>query len=197
MLSDPNLTHVEEALRALDFLVVQDIFLTETAQLAHVVLPAAASPEKDGTYHQHRAPRAAAARPWCAAPGEARPDWQIVAGGDWRAQLDAKLRPARARPTVRWELPLDSRRRWTSSRSVTPSYGGMRHDRLRRRRAVLALPDARPPGHADPAPRQVHPRARASSTPSTSQPAGRGARRRVPADPDAPGACSTTTTPAR
>ncbi|MEZ4582950.1 MAG: molybdopterin-dependent oxidoreductase [Caldilineaceae bacterium] len=43
MLSDPNLTHVEEGLRALDFLVVQDIFLSETALLAHVVLPAAAS----------------------------------------------------------------------------------------------------------------------------------------------------------
>jgi predicted molibdopterin-dependent oxidoreductase YjgC len=41
MLSDPNLTHVEQALRALDFLVVQDLFLSETAQLAHVVLPAA------------------------------------------------------------------------------------------------------------------------------------------------------------
>ena len=49
MLSDPDLTHVEAALRALDFLVVQDIFLSESAQLAHVVLPAASALEKDGT----------------------------------------------------------------------------------------------------------------------------------------------------
>jgi predicted molibdopterin-dependent oxidoreductase YjgC len=55
MLSDPNLTHVEEGLRALDLLIVQDIFFNETARMAHVILPAAASLEKDGTFHQHRA----------------------------------------------------------------------------------------------------------------------------------------------
>ncbi len=50
MVSDPNLHHVEEALKNLEFLVVQDIFLTETAKLAHVVLPGRGSLEKDGTY---------------------------------------------------------------------------------------------------------------------------------------------------
>lgn len=39
MLSDPNLTHVEEALREVEFLVVQDIFAHETAQFAHIILP--------------------------------------------------------------------------------------------------------------------------------------------------------------
>jgi formate dehydrogenase alpha subunit len=50
MLSDPNINHVEKALKNLEFLVVQDIFMTETAQLADVVLPSRAALEKDGTF---------------------------------------------------------------------------------------------------------------------------------------------------
>ena len=50
MVSDPDLGHVKQALENLDFLVVQDIFLTETAQLADVVLPVASFAEKQGTF---------------------------------------------------------------------------------------------------------------------------------------------------
>jgi len=50
VLSDPDARHIEEALKKLDFLVVQDIFLTETAQLADVVLPGSSFAEKDGTF---------------------------------------------------------------------------------------------------------------------------------------------------
>jgi len=50
MVSDPDLHHVQEGLENLDFLVVQDIFLTETAELADVVLPATSWAEKDGTF---------------------------------------------------------------------------------------------------------------------------------------------------
>ena len=50
MMSDPDLQHVEEALENLDFLVVQDIFLSETAKYADVVLPGACFAEKDGTF---------------------------------------------------------------------------------------------------------------------------------------------------
>ncbi|MFK5883515.1 MAG: formate dehydrogenase subunit alpha [Candidatus Izemoplasma sp.] len=50
LVSDPDTTHVKASLRNLDFLVVQDIFLTETAELADVVLPAASYAEKDGTF---------------------------------------------------------------------------------------------------------------------------------------------------
>src|SRR6202007_342669 len=49
-LSDPNINKVRKALSALDFLVVQDIFLTETAEFADVILPATTFVEKDGTY---------------------------------------------------------------------------------------------------------------------------------------------------
>ena len=50
LLSDPDLNHIKHCVEALDFLVVQDIFLTETAQYADVVLPAASFAEKDGTF---------------------------------------------------------------------------------------------------------------------------------------------------
>ena len=49
-LSDPNINKVRKALASLDFLVVQDIFLTETAEFADVILPATSFPEKNGTY---------------------------------------------------------------------------------------------------------------------------------------------------
>ena len=49
MISDPDLHHVEKGLKNAEFIVVQDIFLTETAQMADVVLPAACFAEKDGT----------------------------------------------------------------------------------------------------------------------------------------------------
>ena len=50
MVADADINHVEKALKSLDFFVVQDIFLTETAKLADVVLPAACWAEKDGTF---------------------------------------------------------------------------------------------------------------------------------------------------
>jgi predicted molibdopterin-dependent oxidoreductase YjgC len=50
VLSDPNMTHTIKALKALDLLVVQDIFMTETAELAHVVLPGSSFAEKVGTF---------------------------------------------------------------------------------------------------------------------------------------------------
>lgn len=77
MLSDPDLGHVEEALRSLDFLVVQDIFLTETARLAHVVLPAAAFAEKEGTFTNTER-RVQLVRRAVPPPGEALPDWEII-----------------------------------------------------------------------------------------------------------------------
>lgn len=77
LLSEPNLHHATEAIRALDFLVVQDLFLHETAELADVVLPACSFAEKDGTFtnSERRVQRVRQAIP---AVGESRPDWEIV-----------------------------------------------------------------------------------------------------------------------
>ncbi len=77
LLTDPNSSHAEEALRGLDFLVVQDIFLTETARLADVVLPAASFAEKDGTFANSDR-RVLRVRKAVEPPGEAREDLHIL-----------------------------------------------------------------------------------------------------------------------
>ncbi len=77
MLSDPDITHVAEALKKVDFLVVQDIFLTETAQFADVVLPAAGFAEKDGTYTNTER-RVRRLRKAILAPGVSLADWEIL-----------------------------------------------------------------------------------------------------------------------
>jgi formate dehydrogenase alpha subunit len=97
MLSEPDLHHAEKALSQLDLLVVQDLFLHETADLAHVFLPAAAFAEKDGTFTNSER-RIQRVRTAVAAPGDARPDWWITAelakriakklGHDVAAQFD-------------------------------------------------------------------------------------------------------------
>jgi formate dehydrogenase major subunit len=76
-LSDPNANKVRKALTTLDFLVVQDIFLTETAEFADVILPATAALEKTGTY-TNTDRRVQVGRPAVKPPGEARPDWEII-----------------------------------------------------------------------------------------------------------------------
>ncbi|NQZ41447.1 MAG: formate dehydrogenase subunit alpha, partial [Moritella sp.] len=91
VLSDPNQAHVIDALEQLDFLVVQDIFLTETAQYADVVLPSCSFAEKSGhfTNTERRVQRIS---PAVKPPGEAKEDWLIIQdianamGSDWAYQ---------------------------------------------------------------------------------------------------------------
>jgi len=87
--SDPNTTHVRHALKNLELLVVQELFMTGTAAFAHLVLPSAAALEQDGTFTngERRIQRVrCAVRP----PGDARADWSVVQdvanamGADWR-----------------------------------------------------------------------------------------------------------------
>ena len=76
-MSDPDINHVKQALAQLDFLAVQDIFLTETAALADAILPATSFAEKDGTYTNTER-RVRRLRKALRAPGEARLDWRIT-----------------------------------------------------------------------------------------------------------------------
>ena len=76
-LSDPNVAHVRDAFCKLDFLVVQDIFLTETAEVADVVLPATSYFEKTGTY-TNTDRRVQLGRTTLKPPGQARLDWEIL-----------------------------------------------------------------------------------------------------------------------
>lgn len=76
MISDPDTKHIEKALNKLDFIVSQDIFMTETTELADVVLPAACYAEKDGTFTNTER-RIQRVRKAVNAPGEAKADWVI------------------------------------------------------------------------------------------------------------------------
>ncbi|MDD3111349.1 MAG: formate dehydrogenase subunit alpha [Methanofollis liminatans] len=123
MLSDPDLTHVEHAIKNLEFLVVQDIFLTETAQLADVVLPATCYAEKDGTQTSTER-RVQMWRKAQDPPGQAKLDWKII------AELSAKMGYAAQFP---WQSAEDV---FTEIAEVTPSYHGMNYARLNRPEAL-------------------------------------------------------------
>jgi formate dehydrogenase alpha subunit len=115
LMSDPDTSHIEQALSNLDFLVVQDIFLSETAQKADVVLPAASFAEKDGTYTNTER-KVQLGTKAVSPPGQARPDWQIICD-------ISKL----AGYPMNYESPADVLR---EINSLTPSYGGITYERL-------------------------------------------------------------------
>ena len=77
LLTEPNLAHAREAITKLDFLVVQDIFMHETAELADVVLPAASFAEKEGTFTNSER-RVQRVRQVIPPVGQSRADWEIV-----------------------------------------------------------------------------------------------------------------------
>ncbi len=116
VLSEADAGGVGKALDSLEFLVVQDIFLTETASRAHVVLPAAAFAEEDGTFTntERRVQRVRAAVP---PPGEAKPDWRIT----------CMLAKAMGAAGFDFAGPDDVLREIAS---LTPSYGGVTPERL-------------------------------------------------------------------
>ena len=117
MVSDPDLHHVEKGLKNLEFMVVQDIFMTETAALADVVLPAACYAERDGTQTSTER-RVQLWRKAQDAPGQAKQDWQII------SELAAKMGYAA-------QFPYKSAEEiFTEISKVTPSYGGMTYERL-------------------------------------------------------------------
>ena len=131
MLSDPDVTRVEEALRHLDLLVVQDIFLSETARLAHVVLPAAAFAEKDGTFTNTER-RVQRVRKAIDPPGEARTDWEIL--GDLAGRMGYAMRYPEA-SAIQDEIA-----------RLVPSYGGITYARLDAGGLQWPCPDAAHPG---------------------------------------------------
>jgi len=115
MLSDPDINHVREALEATDFLVVQDIFLSETAELADVVLPATSFAEKDGTFTNTER-RVQRVRKALQPPGEAREDWHILC--DLAARMGYPMSYPDA-SAIQEEIA-----------ALTPIYGGITYDRI-------------------------------------------------------------------
>jgi len=114
-LSDPNINKVRKALSALDFLVVQDIFLTETAEFADVILPASSYLEKDGSY-TNTDRRVQLGRKVMDPPGQARVDWEIIQDIANRVGLDW----AYAAPSEVFDEMV----------ALMPSYKNLRHGNL-------------------------------------------------------------------
>ena len=127
LLSDPDVKHLEESLKQLDFLVVQDLFLTETAQLADLVLPGASFAEKDGTFTgtDRRVQRVRQAIPPL---GEARADWEIICQLAKRVAARLGLKADDA-PYGGWDYP-SPKEVMDEIAAVTPIYGGVSYERL-------------------------------------------------------------------
>jgi formate dehydrogenase major subunit/formate dehydrogenase alpha subunit len=140
MMSDPNTNHVEQAFRSLDFMVVQDIFPSETAYLAHVLLPAASSLEKDGTFTNTER-RVQRIDKVIAPPGEALPDWQITAAIAERVANKMGIKTA----AKRWNFR-DVAAIFDELANSTPIYAGMAYDRLDHNGLQWPCPDRDHPG---------------------------------------------------
>ena len=115
MVSDPDLRHAEKAFKNMDFLVVQDIFLTETAKMADVVLPSACFAEKEGTFSNTER-RVQRVRQAVNPPGEAKDDWWITCEIAKRMGYDMSY--------------ANSREIFEEICRVTPSYAGLTYDRI-------------------------------------------------------------------
>jgi len=114
-LSEPGISHAERVLRDLDFLVVQDLFVTETAEYADVVLPACSFVEKTGTF-TNTDRRVQMVKQVMPPKGDSRPDWEILQdlanrmGREWDYDSTAEI--------------------MDEVNSLTPLYGGISHDRV-------------------------------------------------------------------
>jgi formate dehydrogenase major subunit len=132
VVTDPDKNHCEHALKSLDHLVVIDIFLTETAQLADVVFPATAWGETDGvqTNTERRVQRLrAAVKPW----GEAKPDWWIV------SEIAKRL----GTPGFEYE---SAKEVFNELCELSPIYAGLDWDRIDKSEYQWPVPDKNHPG---------------------------------------------------
>ncbi len=131
MLSDPDILHVAEALKNLEFMAVQDIFLTETAEFADVILPGTCFAEKNGTFTNTER-RIQMVNKAVDPPGEARQDWRII----------CSLSEAMGHPMdySNVEEIMDEISR------LTPIYGGVSYKRLAERSLQWPCTDCSHPG---------------------------------------------------
>ncbi len=131
VLADPNAGHAVEAIDKLDFLLVQDIFLTDTAKMADVVLPAACYAEKDGTFTASER-RVQRVRKAVEPPGEAKPDWEIF------CNLADKMG---------YHMHYDSAEDiFNEVASLLPQYNGISYERIETEGLQWPVPDANHPG---------------------------------------------------
>jgi predicted molibdopterin-dependent oxidoreductase YjgC len=147
MVADPDINHARHCLEKTELLIVQDIFMSETAELAHVVLPGASYAEKDGTFTNTER-RVQRVRKAIEPVGQARADWEIV------CQLAKKMGAS----GFEFDSPAAV---MCEIAAVTPSYGGITYARLEELGSLqpaVALPDRRSSRHAVLAQGQIHAR---------------------------------------
>ncbi len=127
VLSEADANHAAEALQKLEFLVAQDIFLTESARLAHVVLPAASFAEKDGTFTNTER-RIQRVRKAIEPVGIAKPDWLIIS--EIAKRMGVKGFDFNHPSEIMQEIA-----------KLTPSYGGVNYQRLEKVCLCWPCPD--------------------------------------------------------
>ncbi len=115
MVTDPDLRNVEKALKGIEFLVVQDIFLSETAEVADVVLPAASFAEKNGTFTNTER-RVQRVRKAIEPIGDSKPDWIVFMEIMNLLGMEKKYEDT-------WEI-------MEEIASLTPEYAGITYDKL-------------------------------------------------------------------
>lgn len=135
VLSDPDTNHVIEAMENLDFLVVQDIFMSETAKYADVVFPAAGWGEQEGTFTNGER-RVQRVRKAVDAPGEAKLDWEIM------KEIAIRMGAEPEQFTYN-----NANEIFDEMRMITPQYRGMTYERLEKPEALhWPCPDEEHPG---------------------------------------------------
>ncbi|MDP4161360.1 MAG: molybdopterin-dependent oxidoreductase, partial [Bacillota bacterium] len=132
VLADPDANHVIDALKNLDFMVVQDIFMTETAELAEVVLPVATFAEKEGTFTNTER-RIQRVRQAISLRGNALPDWAVIVA------LANNM-------GCNWSYPRGPEEIMEEIARCTPSYGGISFKRLETRGIQWPCPTPDHPG---------------------------------------------------
>jgi predicted molibdopterin-dependent oxidoreductase YjgC len=156
VVSDPHREHCEHALQSLDHLVVVDMFLTETAKLADVVLPASAWAETDGVFTntERRPQRVRAAVP---PQGESKPDWWIIAGiakrmglagFDWQSASDVFNELCALSPVyagLDWDLIDTGRFHWPVPERGHPGTPILHEGTFPRGRGLFTTPSYRDP----------------------------------------------------
>ncbi len=131
VLADPNAHHAVQALEKLDFLLVQDIFLTDTAKMADVVLPASCFAEKDGTFTSTER-RVQRVRKAVDPPGLAKADWRIF------CELSRKMGYE-----MNYESAADI---FAEIASLTPQYKGITYQRIENTGLQWPVPNKSHPG---------------------------------------------------
>ena len=115
LVSDPDINHVEQGLKNLELLLVQDIFLSDTAKIADIVLPSASFAEKDGTFTNTER-KVQLVRKAIDPPGKAKQDWEIICDLSDRMGYPMEY--------------TDSKAIMEEMNSLTPSYAGISYSRL-------------------------------------------------------------------